>query len=126
VSIWDLQSDLEVNDHRDVLYDDAIQEVQGVEVEPEWLESNEISYILYTSGTTAKPKGIQRDVGGYAVALTSSINHVFGGRPSETYFCTANVGWVVGHSYLVYGPLLHGMATIFCEGLPIRPAPGIG
>jgi len=94
-------------------------------VEPEWLESDEISYILYTSGTTAKPKGVQRDVGGYAVALTSTINHIFGGQPGETFFCTADVGWVVGHSYLVYAPLLRGMTTIFYEGVPIRPDPGI-
>ena len=64
-------------------------------------------------------------MGGYAVALASSINHIFGGRPGETYFCTADIGWVVGHSYLVYGPLLHGMATILYEGIPILPDPGI-
>jgi propionyl-CoA synthetase len=90
-----------------------------------WLESNETSYILYTSGTTGKPKGVQRDVGGYAVALASSMKHIFCGNPGETYFSTSDIGWVVGHSYIVYGPLIAGMATIMYEGLPIRPDAGI-
>ncbi|MET0963066.1 MAG: propionate--CoA ligase [Noviherbaspirillum sp.] len=90
-----------------------------------WLESNEMSYILYTSGTTGKPKGVQRDVGGYAVALASSMQHIFGGAPGETFFATSDIGWVVGHSYIVYGPLLAGMATIMYEGMPTRPNGGI-
>ena len=86
-----------------------------------WLESTHPSYTLYTSGTTGKPKGVQRDTGGYAVALAASIKHIFLGRPGETYFSTSDIGWVVGHSYIVYGPLIAGMATIMYEGLPIRP-----
>lgn len=91
----------------------------------EWLQSTDISYTIYTSGTTGRPKGVQRDVGGYAVALAASMKHIFLGNAGETYFSTSDIGWVVGHSYIVYGPLLAGMATILYEGLPIRPDAGI-
>lgn len=91
----------------------------------EWLDSNDTSYVLYTSGTTGKPKGVQRDVGGYAVALASSMKHIFCSKPGEVYFATSDIGWVVGHSYIVYGPLIAGMATVMYEGLPTRPDAGI-
>ena len=91
----------------------------------EWVDSNHISYTLYTSGTTGKPKGVQRDTGGYAVALAASMQHIFEGHPGQVYFSTSDIGWVVGHSYIIYGPLLAGMATLMYEGLPTRPDGGI-
>jgi propionyl-CoA synthetase len=91
----------------------------------EWVDSKHISYTLYTSGTTGKPKGVQRDTGGYAVALAASMQHIFEGHPGQVYFSTSDIGWVVGHSYIIYGPLLAGMATLMYEGLPTRPDGGI-
>lgn len=110
---------------RDVDYAALRERHIDAQVPVAWLESNDTSYILYTSGTTGKPKGVQRDVGGYAVALASSMKHIFCGNPGETYFTTSDIGWVVGHSYIVYGPLIAGMATVMYEGLPIRPDAGI-
>ena len=110
---------------RDLDYAALAGQHAGAEVPCEWLESSEPSYILYTSGTTGRPKGVQRDTGGYAVALIASMREVYCVEPGDTMLTTSDIGWVVGHSYIVYGPLLNGSTTIMYEGLPIRPDPGI-
>lgn len=102
----------------DIDYLDAIK--SATPAAPVEVESTHPSYILYTSGTTGKPKGIIRDTGGYATALKFSMKYIYGVDPGDVYWAASDVGWVVGHSYIVYGPLLNRNTTILFEGKPIR------
>nr|CRH04353.1 propionyl-CoA synthetase [Candidatus Magnetococcus massalia] len=119
-----LDKDLHMGDG-DYDFATEIAKQAGANVDPVWVPSSHPSYILYTSGTTGKPKGVQRDTGGHAVAMRASMKHIYGVEPGQVMFAGSDVGWVVGHSYIVYAPLLTGATTLVYEGLPIRPDPGV-
>ncbi len=120
-----LAGDVPLLPGRDLAYGPLREAHLDAQVPVVWLESNAPSYILYTSGTTGRPKGVQRDVGGYAVALALSMWAIYDVRPGQVMFSTSDIGWVVGHSYNVYGPLIAGATSILYEGLPTAPDPGI-
>lgn len=108
---------------RDLDWEEAMAAAHPVDCVP--VEATDPLYILYTSGTTGQPKGIVRDNGGHAVALAWSMRNIYGVQPGEVYWAASDVGWVVGHSYIVYGPLLNGNTTIVYEGKPVgTPDPG--
>ena len=114
-------AEMERTPGRDVDYAPLRETFIDARIPCRWMESNEPSYILYTSGTTGKPKGIQRDIGGYAVALASAMEYIFQGKPGDVMFTASDIGWVVGHSFIVYGPLIQGITTLMYEGTPVRP-----
>ncbi len=102
---------------RDVDWAEAVAKAEPVECVP--VAATDPLYILYTSGTTGQPKGVIRDNGGHAVALKWTMKNIYNVEPGEVYWAASDVGWVVGHSYIVYGPLLHGCTTVVFEGKPV-------
>lgn len=120
-----LDAEMPHNPDRDVDFFEETAKLEGAVVEPVWVESSHPSYILYTSGTTGAPKGVQRDTGGHLVSLTASMKYIYGINAGETYWATSDIGWVVGHSYIVYAPLMQGCTTVVYEGTPLNPDPGI-
>ncbi len=109
-----------MEDGRDVWYHDAVAG-QSSECAPEPMNAEDLLYILYTSGTTGKPKGIVHTQGGYLVNATTTHHYVFDIKPDDVYWCAADIGWVTGHSYIVYGPLANGSTGVMYEGAPNFP-----
>jgi len=105
---------------RDRWYHEAAAVVDD-HCEPEWMDSEDPLFILYTSGSTGKPKGVLHTTGGYLLQAAMTMKYVFDYRAGETYWCTADVGWVTGHTYIVYGPLAIGAKTLMFEGVPTYP-----
>ncbi|MCW8916843.1 MAG: acetate--CoA ligase [Magnetovibrio sp.] len=112
--------DVEWVDGRDVWYEDAVAD-QAATCEPEEMNAEDPMFILYTSGSTGAPKGVQHTTGGYLVYASMTHQYVFDYHDGEVYWCTADVGWVTGHSYIVYGPLANGATTLMFEGVPSYP-----
>ena len=112
--------DIQWNKPRDVWYHDAVAELPA-ECPPEEMDAEDPLFILYTSGSTGKPKGVLHTTGGYLLFATMTQRYVFDCHPEDVFWCTADVGWITGHSYIVYGPLANGMTSLVFEGIPTYP-----
>jgi acetyl-CoA synthetase len=109
---------------RDVWWQDEMKNIAHHEVPAESMDAEDMLFILYTSGSTGKPKGVVHSCAGYMIYTTYTFVNVFQYKPGDVYFCTADVGWITGHSYTIYGPLCAGATTIMFEGIPSYPDPG--
>ena len=114
---------VEMTAGRDLWWHDLLEK-QSERCEPEWVESEHPLFLLYTSGSTGKPKGIQHSTGGYLLGATMSTQWVFDIRDDDVFWCTADVGWITGHSYVAYGPLSNGATILMYEGAPTVPDAG--
>jgi acetyl-CoA synthetase len=117
-------SQSEMVEGRDFFVDELLENYKGQEVEPESMEANDTLFLMYTSGTTGRPKGAQHTVGGYLSYVTGTSKYYQDIHPEDTYWCFADIGWITGHSYIVYGPLALGTTTVMYEGVPTYPDAG--
>jgi len=115
--------EIQMKEGRDIWWDDAIKNV-SVDCKAEVMDSEDTLFILYTSGSTGKPKGVQHTTAGYMIFAEYTFKNVFQYSDGDVYWCTADIGWVTGHSYIVYGPLLAGATTVMFEGVPTWPDAG--
>lgn len=115
--------EIEWVDGRDVCYNDLIDK-QSMECEAEVMESEDPLFLLYTSGSTGKPKGVQHSQAGYILWAQMTMEWVFDVKENDTYWCTADIGWITGHTYIIYGPLAQGATTVMFEGVPTYPDAG--
>ncbi|WP_146301872.1 acetate--CoA ligase [Nitratireductor mangrovi] len=115
-------ADVDWDAERDVRYVELV-DAQSRECEPEWMNAEDPLFVLYTSGSTGTPKGVLHTTAGYLLSCALSHRHVFDLREDDIYWCSADVGWITGHSYIVYGPLANGATTLMFEGVPTYPSP---
>jgi len=113
-------NDISWDDSRDIWYHDITENVSSY-CEPEEMNAEDPLFILYTSGSTGKPKGVLHTTGGYLVYASMTHQYIFNYKPKDIYWCTADIGWVTGHSYIIYGPLANGATTLMFEGIPTYP-----
>ncbi len=115
-------ADVVMEEGRDFWYHELLADAEP-QCEPEVMDAEDPLFILYTSGSTGKPKGVLHTCGGYNLYTTVTFEHIFGYQPGEVYWCTADIGWITGHSYILYGPLSAGATTVMFEGVPNYPQP---
>jgi len=116
-------NEVPMTEGRDIWYHDLVAD-QAAECEPEWLDAEDTLFILYTSGSTGKPKGVQHTTGGYMVWTATTFKYIFDYQEGDVWWCTADIGWITGHSYIVYGPLCAGATSVMFEGVPTYPDVG--
>ena len=116
-------ADIELDEDREIWWHDLFNSQSSV-CEPEWVSAEHPLFLLYTSGSTGKPKGVQHSTGGYLLGTMMSLKWVFDYKPSDIFWCTADVGWITGHSYVAYGPLAMGATQVIFEGVPTYPDAG--